>query len=271
MIPRVSSKAEDRLRQTLEALRSEGCVVLEHVFGAATLARVRESLYRGLELVSETVGAETLDRAGELGVVRAPMLSGPVFFELIAAPEILEIIDATLSPTAIIHLQNGFVLPPAQPGDEERFQRRFHRDFPRVLNGYLCSINTLIAVDEFTTANGATVVVPRTHQRAESPEERELNENATATECAAGDVIVFDSTLCHAAGLNASGTDRCAVNQQYTRSYFKQQIDYVRCLGNEVVERQPPRVQQLLGWYTRVPANLDEYYKEDRVYRAGQG
>jgi len=86
-------------------------------------------------------------------------------------------------------------------------------------------------------------------------------------------MIVFDSTLWHAAGSNTSGRDRLAINHQFTRSWIKQQIDYVRALGNEAVEASPPRTQQLLGWYTRVVTSLDEYYQppERRLYRKAQG
>ena len=86
-------------------------------------------------------------------------------------------------------------------------------------------------------------------------------------------MLVFDSTLWHAAGQNFSGRDRLAINQQFTRSYVKQQIDYVRALGDETILAQKPRTQQLLGWYTRVVTSLDEYYAppEERLYRSGQG
>jgi ectoine hydroxylase-related dioxygenase (phytanoyl-CoA dioxygenase family) len=86
-------------------------------------------------------------------------------------------------------------------------------------------------------------------------------------------MVIFDSTLWHAAGLNTSGHDRLAINHQFTRSYIKQQIDYVRALGDAVVLDQPPRTQQLLGWYTRVVTSLDEYYvsENERLYRKGQG
>jgi ectoine hydroxylase-related dioxygenase (phytanoyl-CoA dioxygenase family) len=64
-----------------------------------------------------------------------------------------------------------------------------------------------------------------------------------------------------------------AINQQFTRSYVKQQVDYVRALGDDVVEAQAPRTQQLLGWYTRVVTSLDEFYRpaDQRLYRGGQG
>jgi ectoine hydroxylase-related dioxygenase (phytanoyl-CoA dioxygenase family) len=266
-IRRVSAEQPGYLDPVMAALREDGCAVVANVVDADTRALVRQGLYAGLELARERVGDAALRRSGELGVIRAPMLASDVFFRLLEIPAILDVVDAALAPTAILHLQNGFVLPPAAPGDAERFQRRFHRDFPRVLNGYVCSINTLIAIDGFSAANGATLVIAGSHQSDTAPDAG----SAVALECDAGSVVVFDSTLWHAAGHNATNEDRCAVNQQFTHSYFKQQLDYVRCLGEELVLRQQPRTQQLLGWYTRVPETLEEFYREERVYRAGQG
>ena len=134
-------------------------------------------------------------------------------------------------------------------------------------------MNTFLAIDDFTSDNGATLLVPGSHQRAQPPEREVMEATAAPALCPAGSMIVFDSTLWHAAGINVSGADRLAVNQQFTRSFIKQQIDYVRALGDELVERQPPRTQQLLGWYTRVVTSLDEYYRpaDERLYRGGQG
>jgi ectoine hydroxylase-related dioxygenase (phytanoyl-CoA dioxygenase family) len=96
---------------------------------------------------------------------------------------------------------------------------------------------------------------------------------AAPIECPAGSVFAFDSTLWHAAGHNNADRDRLAINHMFTRSFFKQQIDYVRALGDEFILSQPPRIQQLLGWYTRVVTSPDEYYRptEERLYRAHQG
>ena len=93
--------------------------------------------------------------------------------------ELLTIVDQHVSPTAILHLQNGFILP-SESGDASAdiFQLKFHQDFPRVLNGYVMSINAFFAIDEFTAANGATWVVPGSHQRSERPDEGELRRSA---------------------------------------------------------------------------------------------
>lgn len=137
----------------------------------------------------------------------------------------------------------------------------------------MASINVFFPLVDFHEENGATLVVPKTHQCETVPSDEHLNANAIPAECPAGSMIVFDSTLYHAAGQNRSGTDRLSINHQFTRSFFKQQIDYVRLLGDDVIEALLPRTQQLLGWYTRVVTSLDEYYRppHERLYRSGQG
>jgi ectoine hydroxylase-related dioxygenase (phytanoyl-CoA dioxygenase family) len=265
----------DWLQKTLSALRYEGCCVVEGVLAPDVLSETRDRMYAVQAAIREDIGEDRLQQAGELGVLRVMPAYDEFFLRFVELDPLLAIVDATVSDTAILHLQNGFILPPTPVANngEAPFQQRFHRDFPRHLEGYLASINTLIAVDEFTEENGGTIVAPGTHQRAEQPPDVLLQAAARPVECPAGAAIVFDSTLWHAAGRNASDRDRLGINLQFTRSFFKQQIDYVRALGDEVVERQRPRTQQLLGWYTRVVTSLDEYYQptERRLYRSGQG
>lgn len=275
MLFRTSRKNDAHwLSHALESVRTSGCAVIDHVLDADTLSATRDALYRVRDRIHADVGVERLNRAGELGVMRLMLKYEPHFLKLLEVPETLAIVDQTVSPTAVLHLQNGFILP-SFPREQRPsvFQNRFHMDFPRVLNGYLFSINVLFAIDAFTADNGGTLVCPATHQKSPPPSVEYLQRIAVPIECSAGALIVFDSTLWHAAGVNVSGKDRLGINQQYTRSYLKQQIDYCRALGPEVVQAQKPRTQQLLGWYTRMPTSLDEYYRpaEDRLYRAGQG
>jgi ectoine hydroxylase-related dioxygenase (phytanoyl-CoA dioxygenase family) len=256
------------------SVSQSGFAIVDSVLDDEFIARTREAMYHVQEQIAADVGHDRLAAAGELGVLRLMLRYHPHFFRFLELPALLETIDRTVSPTAIMHLQNGFVLPSfdaaAQP---KAFQNSWHQDFPRVLNGYLASINMLFAIDPFERTNGATWAIPASHQRPEPPSADEITERAVALECAAGSMIIFDSTLWHAAGHNTSGRDRLAINHQFTRSWIKQQIDYVRALGDRAVTGQPPRTQQLLGWYTRVVTSLDDYYQpaERRLYRKGQG
>jgi len=274
-MPQVSVSSDQHwLKQTVEALRCVGYAIVEEVLDDYFLEATRTALYKVREQIISEVGAERLNKAGELGVLRFMTRYDPHFFKFLEIPAMFQIVDHTVSETAILHLQNGFILP-SFPVDRapKVFQNQFHRDFRRVLNGYVASINIFFAIDEFTDNNGATLVVPGSHQKLEPLDPEYMQENAIAAVCPAGSMLVFDSTLWHAAGVNTSGQDRLAINQQFTRSYFKQQVDYVRSLSSDVLMSQPPRTQQLLGYYTRLPCNLDEYYRpaSERLYRSGQG
>jgi ectoine hydroxylase-related dioxygenase (phytanoyl-CoA dioxygenase family) len=269
-----SKKDLDWLELTLEAVRHTGFAIVTNVLDSLFIGKTIAAMYRVQNKVLEDVGEGRLKQAGELGVLRLMPKYDPFFLGFLEIPELLAIIDCTVSETAILHTQNGFILPSFSQGQvPPLFQNSFHRDFPRFFNGYVASINIMFAIDEFSAENGATKVVPRTHQTASLPDQEYLKENAIAVECPAGSMLVFDSTLWHAAGANSSGKDRLAINHQFTRSYIKQQIDYVRALGDVAVLAHKPRTQQLLGWYTRVVTSLDEYYRpeDERLYRRGQG
>jgi ectoine hydroxylase-related dioxygenase (phytanoyl-CoA dioxygenase family) len=262
------------LDQTLAAVEYVGFGIVTDVLDAEFLARTRDAMYAAQKAIRSDVGEDRLARAGELGVLRLALAYNEHFLRFLEIPEVLTLIDRTVSETAILHLQNGLILPSFASGKvPETFQTTFHRDFPRHLNDYLASINLFFAIDEFTADNGATLVVPGTHQRPDAPTSEYLEANAVPVICPAGSIVVFDSTLWHAAGANTSGRDRLAINHQLTRSYIKQQVDYVRALGEERILGQPARTQQLLGWYTRVVTSLYEYYRpaEERLYRSGQG
>jgi len=255
-------------------LSEDGYFILTNVLSAECLANTRHAMQSVQNKIEAELGTERLKAAGELGVLRLMMKYDPYFFKFLEIPELLSVADKALSPTAIMHLQNGFILPSFPEGvTPSVFQNTFHRDFPRDLNGYRASINMLFAIDPFTEESGATWALPGSHLKSEIPDAVTLKSKAIPLVCPAGSMIVFDSTLWHAAGTNTSGKDRYAINHQFTVSFLKQQFDYVRALGEDVILTLPARSQQLLGYYTRVVTSLDEYYQpeEKRLYRKNQG
>jgi ectoine hydroxylase-related dioxygenase (phytanoyl-CoA dioxygenase family) len=271
----LTARAHRRLSDDLfEAVRLVGYAVVPSVFDRDFLEETRAALQRAYANVVADIGKERLERAGELGVIRNMFAYDDHWYRLIENPTILEIVDRTVGETAILHLQNGFILPSlAKAATPQIFQNAFHRDFPRYLNGYVASINIMVAVDAFDDTTGATLVIPGSHQSPDPPTTDDISSRAASITAPAGSLVIFDSTLWHAAGHNVSGRDRMAVNHQFTRSWIKQQIDYVRAIGPQKLEHQQPRTQQLLGMFSRVVTSLDEFYQpeDQRLYRRGQG
>ncbi|HTA77722.1 MAG TPA: phytanoyl-CoA dioxygenase family protein [bacterium] len=272
---RVNSKKDlNWLAKALEGLKIEGYAIIEDVLDPQFIQESIKGLHRVEDIIVPMMGKQRLLDAGELGVLRITAKYDNFFLKYLELPELLQIVDHTVSSTAVLHVQQGSILPSFPKGQAPPvFQNVFHMDFPRYLNSYLASINCFFAISPFTKENGGTLLVPGTHQKAERPSEDYLKANSISVECPAGTMFIFDSTLYHAAGENNSGENRYGINHQFTRAFFKQQIDYVRALGDNVVKMQKDRTQQLLGWYTRIPSSLEEYYRapDDRLYRKGQG
>lgn len=262
------------IKKVLKVFQENGAFIVEKVFNKEFISTLEKSMYSTHDKIINDIGLKKLKSAGEMGVLRAPMFYDSNFLEILNNKVIIDLVDNLLSDNAILHLQNGFILPSYKSFEDtpKKFQNTFHMDFKRVLNGYPCSFNILLLVSDFNEENGGTRVVPNSHQLSSTPNLVDLEQNSTFVEAKSGSILVFDSTLWHSAGSNISGKDRMGVNHQFTRSYFKQQIDYVRTMGEHKIKELPKKTQQFLGWNSRIPTCLQEYYvsPEERFYKANQ-
>lgn len=275
MFSPISIKDDFWLDSVSETVENLGFAVVKNVLSKEFTEKLKKSLHVTEEKIIKEVGEHKLHRANEKGVLRLICKFSPIFLKILEIPEILAVVDRLLSPTAIMHLQNGFILPPELKETiyKEVFQQKFHMDFPRVLHQYLFSINIFLPLINFTNNNGATLVVPGSHQRKNPPSKQYMSKYAIPVLAEEGDMVIFDSTLWHCSGRNQTQENRCAINHQFTHSYLKQQIDYVRALGDETILKLPTRTQQLLGYFSRVVTSLDDYYQppEKRLYLSNQG
>src|SRR5690349_17456641 len=187
---------EQWLDKVVEAVQYAGVAVVEGVLDTALVEETHEHLYEVQRRIRDDVGEDRLAAAGELGVLRLMLRYDEFFFRFMELPEVLAFVDATVSETATLHVQNGLVLPSFEEGAAPKvFQNRFHRDFPRILNGYPMSVNTFFALHEFSEETGGTLFVPATHQREGRPADHYVLSEAVTAECPPGSMVVFDSTI----------------------------------------------------------------------------
>ena len=109
--------------------------------------------------------------------------------------------------------------------------------------------NTLIALDDFTVENGATMLVPSSHKW-----ERSLNpdEPTIQVEMKAGSLLVWDGALWHAGGANKTSNEiRRSVNLNFNVSWLRQQENLYLGVPRSVISEMPDLLQRLLG-YNRV-------------------
>ena len=148
-----------------------------------------------------------------------------------------------------------------------------HRDLRTFSGSVHLMAQLLVMLDAFTEENGATHFLSGSHRQAEKPQEDVFFRDATRAVGPAGSIVIFNSNLWHAAGINRSDRSRRALTLAFTKPFVKQQLDYPRALGYDRGDSFSPRLRQLLGYDARIPASLDEWYQpaEKRMYKRDQG
>ncbi len=154
------------------------------------------------------------------------------------------------------------------------YANNIHRDVRTYSGKFPLLLNTLLMLDDFTIENGATLVMTGSHSEWPTPPPPEVFANkAEPATGRAGSLLIFDSNVWHAAGVNNTDRARRSVTPMYCRSFVKPQFDYPRAVGYERMNSLSEVQRQLLGYYARIPATLQEWYQppESRMYRPGQG
>lgn len=157
--------------------------------------------------------------------------------------------------------------------DYQQYVAQIHRDVRTFTRDVRLMMQILVMMDDFTPENGATRLMPRSHLSPDRPDPEAFARSAQSAVGRAGQIVVWDSRVWHAAGANVQDARRRALTLTFTRPFFKPQFDYCRHLGFEYCAARSGPVQQVLGYHARVPASLDEWYRprEQRFYRADQG
>ena len=107
-------------------------------------------------------------------------------------------------------------------------------------------VNVMWALDDFTEANGATRLVPRSHRNAVC--EREAITATVPAEMAAGSVMLYVGSLWHGGGANRTERPRLGVAIEYAVAWVRPQETQLLAVPPALARELPPRLQALLGY-----------------------
>lgn len=113
------------------------------------------------------------------------------------------------------------------------------------------SILTLFVLEDMNEKNGATVVVPGTHQSGKYTD-RDLR-NVKVIEAQAGDVLFMDSRTWHGTKENKTNKSRWLINALFSQWWLKQQIDFVNSTPGKIYNKLSNKQKQILGFCSIPP------------------
>ncbi|HYB99089.1 MAG TPA: phytanoyl-CoA dioxygenase family protein [Candidatus Limnocylindrales bacterium] len=115
---------------------------------------------------------------------------------------------------------------------------------------HVLSVQSVFVLEPMRAGAGATLVVPGSHRSARWAEQVP-REQAVAIEADAGDLLLWDSRLWHAAEDNPEGSTRWLLIATFTRWWIKQAFDVTEALPDEIYEHLTDSQRAVLGFCSR--------------------
>jgi len=206
------------------------------------------------------------------GVALHVLLSNPVFIQFLEYLQKLGFFESLqqnyFNSKCIINSFSALNNLPNQPN----FSAVVHRDLRFYSGDFNVMINCLLMVDDFSIDNGGTYLLPYSHLEERKPTDKEFFDNAVQAVGNKGNILLFNANVWHSSAPNKTQDDRRAIPITVSKSFMKQLLDYPRAIGYDKIDSFTYEMQQLLGYHSRVPASLDEWYQPEdkRFYKKHQ-
>ena len=166
--------------------------------------------------------------------------------ELIGHAEIVSWANRILAAKASSILLNAGELIQINPGEPHQAAHRDTDSWPISIDADPIIVNAIVALDEFTTENGATAVAPGSWDW-EAGRRPKSQEYARAI-MQRGDVLLFRADLIHGGGENRSTNRRRAISVSYCAGWLRTVENSYLNVSKETANKLPQTLQALLGY-----------------------
>ncbi len=249
-----------------ETLEKDGLELFPNAIEEVDLPEYRSKLDDVLQQYSTAQASKGLEHLTNGAIHHLPVFDRD-FLRLLEISSINDAIRGWFGGNFLVNSFGGVVNSPGSAS----YVHEIHRDTRYYCADHRLFINLLVALDDFTLENGATLLLPKQHAKSTKPNTDDFEHYANPILISAGDALLFDSNLWHRAGVNLSSGIRRCVTITFSRPWIKPQFQYaVLCAGNP--EACTPDLLQLLGYNARTPSSIEEWLKpaSERFYKSGQ-
>ena len=244
-----------------------GYVLFERFFDDDVVAEARTLLWR---LAEEEAGVAAVGDAESVLPMRAPVETqkrvwnliekSAVFRAMAEEPRMLAILEPILGHDFVLTAIQGSVNLPGAPQQDPHVDYPFWdlydpTRFPRGFNAsFHMQVETVVMLDDFTSENGATALVPGSHKRCIWPDADEFERSHIQACGPAGSLIMFIAPTWHAGRENRSQGPRSALLSGYHCKFIRQLEDFRRCVSPATLAQCSERLRYLLGIDQPYPA-----------------
>lgn len=232
LAPRIE---EFGLERNLEELRENGYTIIQ--VDRELTDRIRSAILRLVE--AATMPTATFDRA-----CATPLGEDPVFEEACTHPAVLALAEYICGRGCVLSSVLGTARSAGSAVPVHCDQSHVPSPFPE----HLVNLTACWITDEFTKANGATMILPGTqrNRRRPTPKEARAAEGGIPIECPPGSVLLWDGAVWHGSYPRAEPGQRVVLHVTYTRLAYRPVHDF-SYLSDDFWANASPEMRRLLG------------------------
>ncbi|HEK1690546.1 TPA: phytanoyl-CoA dioxygenase family protein [Pseudomonas putida] len=251
-----------------QRMAEQGWVIFESAIPIAIVEQMREDIHKAYAICRDYQIKNGIDQDTSYTVHHLIGQFGS-FLDCLKAYPIYAFIERYFGGQFILNSYGGAI----NTRDSQSYAQRVHRDIRSFSGDMPLLLNTLVMLDDFTAANGATWMLSGSHKAEAKPTDDYFMAHAEQAIAPAGSILMFNSNVWHAGGSNVTDRVRRSVTPMFSKPFIKQQFDYPRALGYDLGPNLDPTMRQVIGYNARVPATLDEWYQPParRMYHSNQG
>ncbi len=249
------------------AFDQDGYIIFENVLSAQGVSAIRDALAPHLD--RKIYGRNDFEGLRS-NRVYALLAKSPVFADLVTHPLALAFVERDLGKSCLLSACLAIRLDPGES------VQPWHYDDAHILiprpRGRACGVSAFWAIDDTTEENGATEILPGSHEWPEQAVEgvvglasfadktvRDVNDDPGAradivkATMPAGSLMIAKGALWHRGGANKSEAARLIVTPQYCAGWARPLENMSLAVPKEIAATLPSRAQELLGYSIHPP------------------
>lgn len=243
----------------------DGYTIVEGAIEASLLDALRAELDR-IEAELSIVPANNIFEGQKTVRIYNLLARGDVFTKIPTHDSVLPLVERVLDRGCLISSLSSIAIDPGE------VPQPLHADdqaipLPRPHVPIVC--NTMWALTDFTAENGATRVVPGSHRSERVP--NPYGETTIPAEMPRGSVLVYNGSLWHGGGANATSARRVGVAMNYCAGWVRQQENQQLGIPLDIARGFSQRLRKLCGFglYRGLIGHIDKCSPADLLDGTG--
>lgn len=166
--------------------------------------------------------------------------------DILAHPLVIGVADKVLKRHCKTYRIGSSTAIEIHPGEKAQVLHRDDDFYPIRIPGVEFQFSAMVALTDFTVENGATRVVPGSHDlRKISSVTEDMITQATMPR---GSVLFYLGSTIHAGGANQSDAARTGLITTYSLGWLRQEENQYLTIPREVADSYPDPIRRLMGY-----------------------